>query len=72
MLQPCVAANDLFFSLAVNQLEGLSVSAFRGLSSMINANEFNSIIAGILGTPVRKLLLGAYRTSVCSRCARRR
>ena len=42
-------ANDLFFSLAVNQLEGLSVSAFRGLSSMINANDFNSIIAGILG-----------------------
>ena len=42
-------ANDLFFSLAVNQLEGLSVSAFRGMSSMINANDFNSIIAGILG-----------------------
>jgi hypothetical protein len=44
-----LAANDLFFSLAVNQLEGLSVTAFRGLSSLVQNSEYASIFSGILG-----------------------
>jgi uncharacterized membrane protein YfhO len=45
-----IKANYLFFSLAVNQLEGLGVTAFNGMNSLITNNEFQSIISGILGT----------------------
>ena len=33
----------------MNQLEGLSVTAFRGISAIISTNELQNVVAGILG-----------------------